>query len=93
MQSRFDDFLEDSQESKAFSVADIAQLEREVNVCKQYYQELLKSAERGKYSTSTVQKSPIQDAYGIDYPFNVTYVNYTAVALSQWCSFQKQRGK
>lgn len=49
MQSRFDDFLEDSQESKIFSVADIAQLEREVNVCKQYYQELLKSAERGKY--------------------------------------------
>ncbi|XP_026550974.1 dystonin isoform X8 [Pseudonaja textilis] len=46
LQSRFDDFLEDSQESKIFSVADIAQLEREVNVCKQYYQELLKSAER-----------------------------------------------
>lgn len=48
LNSRFDDFLEDSQESKVFSVADITQLEREVNVCKQYYQELLKSAERGK---------------------------------------------
>nr|XP_028578480.1 dystonin isoform X20 [Podarcis muralis] len=52
LQSRFDDFLEDSQESKAFSVADIAQLEREVNVCKQYYQELLKSAEREEHEES-----------------------------------------
>nr|XP_016852514.1 PREDICTED: dystonin isoform X9 [Anolis carolinensis] len=52
LQSRFDDFLEDSQESKVFSVADIAQLEREVNVCKQYYQELLKSAEREEHEES-----------------------------------------
>ncbi|XP_058032823.1 dystonin isoform X17 [Ahaetulla prasina] len=52
LQSRFDDFLEDSQESKIFSVADIAQLEREVNVCKQYYQELLKSAEREEHEES-----------------------------------------
>ncbi|XP_044277496.1 dystonin isoform X17 [Varanus komodoensis] len=52
LQSRFDDFLEDSQESKIFSMADIAQLEREVNVCKQYYQELLKSAEREEHEES-----------------------------------------
>ncbi|XP_053142443.1 dystonin isoform X22 [Hemicordylus capensis] len=52
LQSRFDDFLEDSQESKIFSVADITQLEREVNVCKQYYQELLKSAEREEHEES-----------------------------------------
>nr|XP_060608762.1 dystonin isoform X21 [Anolis sagrei ordinatus] len=52
LQSRFDDFLEDSQESKVFSVADIAQLEREVNICKQYYQELLKSAEREEHEES-----------------------------------------
>ncbi|KAL8172745.1 UNVERIFIED_CONTAM: hypothetical protein K2H54_016108, partial [Gekko kuhli] len=52
LQSRFDDFLEDSQESKVFSVADIAQLEREVNVCKEYYQELLKSAEREEHEES-----------------------------------------
>jgi dystonin len=48
LQSRFEDFLEDSQESQIFSGSDITQLEKEVNVCKQYYQELLKSAERGK---------------------------------------------
>lgn len=47
LQSRFDDFVEDSQESKIFTSSDTAQLEREVDVCKQYYQELLKSAERG----------------------------------------------
>ncbi|XP_063169537.1 dystonin [Candoia aspera] len=52
LQSRFDEFLEDSQESKIFSVADIAQLEREVSVCKQYYQELLKSAEREEHEES-----------------------------------------
>ncbi|KAM6355832.1 dystonin-like [Podargus strigoides] len=46
LQSRFDDFVEDSQESKIFTSSDTAQLEKEVNVCKQYYQELLKSAER-----------------------------------------------
>ncbi|XP_077164593.1 dystonin isoform X36 [Paroedura picta] len=52
LQSRFDDFLRDSQESKVFTVADIAQLEREVNVCKEYYQELLKSAEREEHEES-----------------------------------------
>ncbi|XP_043398336.1 dystonin isoform X5 [Chelonia mydas] len=52
LQSRFDDFLEDSQDSKIFSGSDIAHLEREVNVCKQYYQELLKSAEREEQEES-----------------------------------------
>ncbi|XP_027744474.1 LOW QUALITY PROTEIN: dystonin [Empidonax traillii] len=52
LQSRFDDFLEDSRESKIFTSSDTAQLEREVNVCKQYYQELLKSAEREEQEES-----------------------------------------
>ncbi|XP_051633775.1 dystonin isoform X10 [Manacus candei] len=52
LQSRFDDFLEDSQESKIFTSSDTTQLEREVNVCKQYYQELLKSAEREEQEES-----------------------------------------
>ncbi|XP_073192391.1 dystonin isoform X19 [Lepidochelys kempii] len=52
LQSRFDDFLEDSQDSKIFSGSDIAHLEREVNICKQYYQELLKSAEREEQEES-----------------------------------------
>lgn len=58
LQSRFDDFVEDSRESKIFTSSDTAQLEREVNVCKQYYQELLKSAERGKTSLRTVERCP-----------------------------------
>ncbi|XP_065537556.1 LOW QUALITY PROTEIN: dystonin [Lathamus discolor] len=52
LQSRFNDFMEDSQESKVFTSSDTAQLEREVNVCKQYYQELLKSAEREEQEES-----------------------------------------
>ncbi|XP_048203528.1 dystonin isoform X3 [Perognathus longimembris pacificus] len=52
LQSRFEDFLEDSQESRVFSGSDITQLEKEVNVCKQYYQELLKSAEREEQEES-----------------------------------------
>ncbi|NXR43929.1 DYST protein, partial [Hippolais icterina] len=52
LQSRFEDFVEDSQESKIFTSSDTAQLEREVNVCKQYYQELLKSAEREEQEES-----------------------------------------
>lgn len=48
LQSRLEDFLEDSQESQIFSGSDVTQLEKEVNVCRKYYQELLKSAERGK---------------------------------------------
>ncbi|XP_074205070.1 dystonin isoform X19 [Camelus bactrianus] len=52
LQSRFEDFLEDSQESQIFSGSDITQLEKEVTVCKQYYQELLKSAEREEQEES-----------------------------------------
>ncbi|XP_075411072.1 dystonin isoform X9 [Tenrec ecaudatus] len=52
LQSRFEDFLEDSQESQVFSGSDITQLEKEVNVCKQYYQDLLKSAEREEQEES-----------------------------------------
>ncbi|KAM5163309.1 dystonin isoform 1-T1 [Mantella aurantiaca] len=52
LKTRFDEFLEDSQDSKMFSVSDISQLEREVNVCKLYYEELLKSAEREEQEES-----------------------------------------
>ncbi|XP_041419112.1 dystonin isoform X12 [Xenopus laevis] len=52
LKSHFDEFLEDSQESKIFSVSDITQLEREVNVCKLYYEELLQSAEREEQEES-----------------------------------------
>ncbi|XP_058517880.1 dystonin isoform X4 [Ochotona princeps] len=52
LQSRFEDFLEDSQESQIFSGSDITQIEKEVHVCKQYYQELLKAAEREEQEES-----------------------------------------
>ncbi|XP_040205815.1 dystonin isoform X23 [Rana temporaria] len=52
LKTRFEEFLEDSQESKMFSVSDISQLEREVHVCKLYYEELLKSAEREEQEES-----------------------------------------
>lgn len=52
LQSHFDEFLEDSEESKVFTMADCAQLERDVAACKEYYQELLRSAERGKAQIS-----------------------------------------
>ncbi|XP_076771233.1 dystonin isoform X16 [Arvicanthis niloticus] len=52
LQSRLEDFLEDSQESQIFSGSDITQIEKEVNVCRKYYQELLKSAEREEQEES-----------------------------------------
>ena len=48
LQSHFDEFLEDSEESEVFTLADCEQLERDVAACKEYYQELLRSAERGE---------------------------------------------
>ncbi|XP_008292239.1 dystonin isoform X3 [Stegastes partitus] len=52
LQSHFDEFLEDSEESEIFTVADCAQLERDVVACKEYYQELLRSAEREEHEES-----------------------------------------
>ncbi|XP_023819404.1 dystonin isoform X6 [Oryzias latipes] len=52
LQSHFDEFLEDSEESEVFTVADCAQLERDVAGCKEYYQELLRSAEREEHEES-----------------------------------------
>ncbi|XP_047459857.1 dystonin isoform X23 [Mugil cephalus] len=52
LQSHFDEFLEDSEESEVFTVADCAQLERDVADCKEYYQELLRSAEREEHEES-----------------------------------------
>ncbi|XP_061645426.1 dystonin isoform X26 [Phyllopteryx taeniolatus] len=52
LQSHFDEFLEDCEESEVFTVADCAQLERDVGGCKEYYQELLKSAEREEQEES-----------------------------------------
>ncbi|XP_052330106.1 dystonin-like isoform X21 [Oncorhynchus keta] len=51
-QSHFEDFLEDSEESEVFTMADCSQLEREVLTCKEYYEELLKSAEREEHEES-----------------------------------------
>ena len=48
LQSHLEGFLEDSDESEVFSMADRTQLEREVDACKEYYEELLRTAERGK---------------------------------------------
>lgn len=48
LQSHFEEFLEDSEESEVFTMADCTQLEREVLASKEFYEELLKSAERGK---------------------------------------------
>lgn len=67
LQSHFDEFLEDSEESEVFTVADCAQLERDVAACKEYYQELLRSAERGKaqisFLPSKVQPVHIEHKY------------------------------
>ncbi|XP_051506822.1 dystonin-like [Myxocyprinus asiaticus] len=52
LQSHFEDFLKDSDESEVFTVADCAQLEKEVLACKEYYEELLKSAEREEQEES-----------------------------------------
>uniref|UniRef100_A0A671WQE1 Dystonin n=1 Tax=Sparus aurata TaxID=8175 RepID=A0A671WQE1_SPAAU len=52
LQSHFDEFLEDSEESEVFTVADCNQLERDVVACKEYYQELLRSAEREEHEES-----------------------------------------
>ncbi|CAN9499905.1 unnamed protein product [Ophioblennius macclurei] len=52
LESHFDEFLEDSEESEVFTVADCTQLERDVAACKEYYQELLRSAEREEHEES-----------------------------------------
>ncbi|XP_031697551.1 dystonin isoform X19 [Anarrhichthys ocellatus] len=52
LQSHFEEFLEDSEESEVFTVADCAQLERDVADCKEYYKELLRSAEREEHEES-----------------------------------------
>ncbi|XP_036071365.1 dystonin isoform X3 [Oryzias melastigma] len=56
LQSHFDEFLEDSEESEVFTVADCAQLERDVAGCKEYYQELLRSAEREEHEESVYNR-------------------------------------
>lgn len=57
LQAHFQEFLEDSEESEVFTVADRSQLERDVLACKEYYEDLLKNAERGKPSSSTALQS------------------------------------
>ncbi|XP_017268354.1 dystonin isoform X5 [Kryptolebias marmoratus] len=52
LQSHFDEFLEDSEESEVFTMADCTQLERDVAACKEYYQELLRSTEREEHEES-----------------------------------------
>lgn len=53
LQSHFDEFLEDSEESEVFTVADCAQLESDIVACKDFYQQLLESAERGETNIPT----------------------------------------
>nr|XP_040033769.1 dystonin isoform X6 [Gasterosteus aculeatus aculeatus] len=52
LQSHFEEFLEASEESEVFTVADCGQLERDVAACKEYYEELLRSAEREEQEES-----------------------------------------
>ncbi|XP_062375938.1 dystonin [Sardina pilchardus] len=52
LQAHFDEFLEDSEESEVFTMSDRTQLERDVLACKEYYEELLKSAEREEHEES-----------------------------------------
>ncbi|KAG2467312.1 DYST protein, partial [Polypterus senegalus] len=52
LQTHFEDFLDDTEESEIFTVSDRNHLEREVEICKQYYEELLKSAEREEHEES-----------------------------------------
>lgn len=66
LQSHFDEFLEDSEESEVFTVADCAQLESDVMACREYYQELLKSAERGK--TVTPPPTQFHDRFPLNAP-------------------------
>uniref|UniRef100_A0A3B3HYJ8 SH3 domain-containing protein n=1 Tax=Oryzias latipes TaxID=8090 RepID=A0A3B3HYJ8_ORYLA len=61
LQSHFDEFLEDSEESEVFTVADCAQLERDVAGCKEYYQELLRSAERTEEHEESVNNHYISE--------------------------------
>ncbi|KAJ3610721.1 hypothetical protein NHX12_022813, partial [Muraenolepis orangiensis] len=50
LDSHFEEFLEDSEESETFTVADRAHSEREVVACKQYYQDLLQEREESEYN-------------------------------------------
>ncbi|KAJ0005102.1 hypothetical protein NQD34_011316 [Periophthalmus magnuspinnatus] len=52
LQIHFGEFVKDSKESEVFTVADCAQLERDVATCKEYYEELLRSAEREEHQES-----------------------------------------
>ncbi|XP_051503373.1 dystonin-like [Myxocyprinus asiaticus] len=52
LQCHFEDFLKDSDDSEVFTVADCTQLEKEVLACREYYEELLKSAEREEHEES-----------------------------------------
>lgn len=63
LQSHFEEFLEDSEESEVFTMADCTQLEREVLASKESYEELLKSAERGKVIIVPLQTSWILEFF------------------------------
>ncbi|XP_072354530.1 dystonin isoform X18 [Scyliorhinus torazame] len=56
LQVHLKDFLEVSQESEVFLVNDGNQLDREVKFCKQYYEDLLKSAEREEQEESACNR-------------------------------------
>ncbi|XP_062851947.1 dystonin isoform X3 [Trichomycterus rosablanca] len=52
LQTHFDEFLEDSEESEIFTMSDRTQLEKEVLTSREYYEELLKSADREEQEES-----------------------------------------
>uniref|UniRef100_A0A4W4F3J8 Dystonin n=1 Tax=Electrophorus electricus TaxID=8005 RepID=A0A4W4F3J8_ELEEL len=52
LHTHLEEFLEDSEESEVFTMVDCTQLEREVLASKEYYEELLKSAEREEHEES-----------------------------------------
>lgn len=59
LQVHYEDFLEDSQESQVFSIADRLRLEEEVDGCKEHYEQLLATMETGQL------KNPRNITYGL----------------------------
>lgn len=92
LQSHFDEFLEDSEESEVFTVADCTQLERDVVACKEYYQELLRSAERGKAQISFLQLQGVASSHGNTHTGPVSslspcinaFWNFCALCIKRW---------
>lgn len=81
LQSHFDEFLEDSEESEVFTVADCNQLERDVVACKEYYQELLRSAERGKAHIPLLPPPPTHKELRVYIEHNIVRETHGTISL------------